>query len=67
MTPPPNPNPKVIVLPAAHLTTGWTALHQAAYQGNLEMVQWLLNQGADKKAVTAAGQTAADVLRNFPT
>ena len=45
---------------------GYTALHGAAYLGNNEMVQFLVDKGADVKAKSRAGDTAAD-MANGPT
>eukprot|EP00434_Breviolum_minutum_P037200 symbB.v1.2.032978.t1/scaffold4020.1/size47400/11 len=42
----------------------WTALHQAAFDGNAEMADFLLKQGADPNAQTRSGQTPAEVAKN---
>ena len=42
----------------------WTALHQAAYGGNIDMVMFLLNNGADKSIKSKEGFTAYDVANN---
>ncbi|CAE7204223.1 ANKEF1 [Symbiodinium natans] len=41
----------------------WTALHQAAYEGNAEIVNFLLEKGADPDAQTRSGQTPAEVAK----
>jgi ankyrin repeat protein len=46
--------------------TGYTALHGAAYLGNHEMIQYLLDHGADIKAVAKDKNTVAD-MANGPT
>jgi ankyrin repeat protein len=40
---------------------GWTALHEAANQGNREMVETLLRHGADPAAGNDEGKTPANV------
>ncbi|XP_040818835.1 ankyrin repeat and SAM domain-containing protein 6 isoform X1 [Ochotona curzoniae] len=40
---------------------GWTALMQATYHGNKEVVRYLLNQGADVTLRTKNGYTAFDL------
>jgi ankyrin repeat protein len=40
---------------------GNTALHNAAARGDNEMIQYLVSQGADAKAVNRAGQTTVDM------
>ena len=45
---------------------GYTALMGAAYLGNNEMVQYLVNQGANVKAKSRAGDSPAD-MANGPT
>lgn len=42
----------------------WTALHQASYGGNIDMVMFLLNNGADKTIKSKEGFTAYDVANN---
>jgi ankyrin repeat protein len=42
---------------------GYTALHQAAASGNLEMIEFLLSRGADAGARTDDGKTPADLAR----
>ena len=42
----------------------WTALHQAAYVGDIYTVQFLLNNGADKTIVNRDGFTAYDLANN---
>ena len=39
----------------------WTALHQAAFFGNVDMVNWLLARGADKTLVTNCGKTPLQI------
>uniref|UniRef100_A0A8D0HBK4 NAD(+) ADP-ribosyltransferase n=1 Tax=Sphenodon punctatus TaxID=8508 RepID=A0A8D0HBK4_SPHPU len=41
---------------------GWTALMQATYHGNKEVVKYLLNQGADVNLRTKNGYTAFDLI-----
>jgi ankyrin repeat protein len=45
---------------------GYTALHGAAYIGNHEMIQYLMDHGADVKAVAKDKNTVAD-MANGPT
>ena len=45
---------------------GYTALHGAAYLGNHEMIQYLMDKGADIKAVAKDKNTVAD-MANGPT
>jgi uncharacterized protein len=45
---------------------GYTALHGAAYIGNNELVQYLVDRGADVKAVAKDKNTVAD-MANGPT
>ena len=45
---------------------GYTPLHGAAYLGNNDMVNYLVEKGANVKAKTKAGDTVAD-LANGPT
>jgi len=40
---------------------GYTALHLAANNGNVELVEFLLRSGADRNLRTSAGQTAHDL------
>jgi ankyrin repeat protein len=40
---------------------GYTALHLAANNGNVELVEFLLRSGADRSLKTGAGQTAHDL------
>jgi uncharacterized protein len=40
---------------------GYTALHLAANNGNVELVEFLLHSGADRNLRTGAGQTAHDL------
>lgn len=35
----------------------WTPLHTAAYQGNLQLVEYLLRKGADREAANSSGLT----------
>jgi uncharacterized protein len=43
---------------------GHTALHEAAYNGDIELVRFLLDRGADPSLRTGDGQTALDVARD---
>jgi uncharacterized protein len=45
---------------------GYTALHGAAYLGNADMIHYLVENGANVKARSKAGDTVAD-LANGPT
>lgn len=45
---------------------GWTALHVAAEDGNVTMVQLLLDHGARTDLKTKTGKTALDVGRAYP-
>ena len=45
---------------------GYTPLHGAAYLGNNEMIQYLIDHGADVKAVAKDKNTVAD-MANGPT
>lgn len=40
-----------------NLETKWTFLHHFAYQGDVDLVEWSLQVGADHAAVTALGKT----------
>jgi ankyrin repeat protein len=40
---------------------GWTALHEAARQGNTEMAEYLLSKGADSAIRSEDGKAAADL------
>eukprot|EP00435_Cladocopium_sp_Y103_P033538 s404_g8.t1 len=42
----------------------WTALHQAAFNGDAEIAGFLLEKGADPQAQTRSGQTPAEVAKN---
>ena len=42
----------------------WTALHQAAFDGNADIAAFLLEKGADPQALTRSGQTASEVAKN---
>jgi len=48
--------------------TGWTALHYAAFGGNTDLVNYLLDNGANKDAVAPNGYTALmlAVRNGFP-
>lgn len=41
----------------------WTALHQAAFNGNEEMVSFLLEKGADREATNRQGKCAGQVAK----
>jgi ankyrin repeat protein len=52
---------------------GYTPLHHAAARGDNEMIQYLVDHGADVKAVSRTGRTVVDMangpvqrLRPFP-
>ena len=40
---------------------GYTALHLAANNGNVELIEFLLHSGADRRLKTGAGETAHDL------
>ena len=40
--------------------TDWTPLHNAAGEGNKEIVEWLIDKGADVNAKTNDGYTPLD-------
>lgn len=42
---------------------GWTPLHQAASHGDMQMVKFLLESGADPSLESDDGRTAADMAR----
>lgn len=42
---------------------GWTALHEAAFKGNISVVRALLNNGADPRITNTYGMTALEVAR----
>lgn len=42
----------------------WTALHQAAYEGNEEMAKYLLEKGASRTATNRGGKTALQVAKS---
>lgn len=44
-----------------HLIDGTSALHEAARQGHLNIVQWLLGTGADKDLKNSEGKTAGEL------
>ncbi|MBP7282075.1 MAG: ankyrin repeat domain-containing protein [Leptospiraceae bacterium] len=47
---------------------GWTPLHNAFLQVNLELVKYLLNQAADKNIRTLDGKTALDLAKeSYPS
>lgn len=59
---------KTLIESGAHLEShvlsyGWTSLMVAAYVGNIEAVYCLLEAGANRQAVSDAGQTALDYAR----
>ena len=43
--------------------TGRTALHRAAYNGKIQVVEALLNAGADKAVKDIDGETALDLAQ----
>ena len=45
--------------------TKWTVLHFAAYQGKIQVVEALLNAGADKAVKNNGGKTALDLAQEF--
>jgi ankyrin repeat protein len=47
--------------PDARQQSGWTSLHNAASQGNVEIVRLLRANHADVSARTDDGKTAADL------
>ena len=51
---------------AAETTDGLTALMWASYNGSLEMVSILLKHGADKNALSHAGETARSFAAQHP-
>lgn len=44
-----------------HLVDGTSALHEAARQGHLNIVQWLISAGANKGMKNSEGKTAAEL------
>ena len=44
---------------------GWTPLHKAAVNGELEVVQLLLRHRADKELKTIIGEKPVDVVCEF--
>ena len=44
---------------------GYTQLHHEAIAGNLNLVNLLLENGADKNARTKSGKTAAEFAENL--
>lgn len=44
-----------------HLVDGTSALHEAARQGHLNIVQWLISAGANKDLKNSEGKTATEV------
>jgi ankyrin repeat protein len=50
---------------SARDTGGNTALHYAARTGNTDLVQFLLELGADKTARNTAGESSADIARRW--
>ena len=42
---------------------GWTALHNAALYGKIQVVEALLNAGADKAVKKKNGKTALDLAQ----
>lgn len=45
---------------------GWTPLHAACYGGHGQLVQWLLNKGADATAATLDGNLPIHYLVRHP-
>lgn len=43
---------------------GWTILHHAAFQGDIEAVEELLEAGAELSIVNYDGETALDIAYN---
>ena len=50
---------------AGHPAFGWTPLHVAAHTGNLRLLEWLLDHGADV-ATSVRGMTALDRAARAP-
>ena len=50
--------------PNARQNGGYTALHEAAYNGNIDMIRLLLDRGAEAKLATADGKLAIDIARS---
>jgi len=46
---------------------GWTALMKAVYKGNVEIVQILINHGADLKLKNIGGHTALYIAEKLNT
>ncbi len=46
-------------------SSNWTALHYAAWRGNIAMIRLLISKGANVKAVTFNGYTPAAVARRY--
>ncbi|MFT3878859.1 MAG: ankyrin repeat domain-containing protein [Gemmatales bacterium] len=44
-----------------HLVDGTSAIHEAARQGHLNVVQWLISAGADKDLKNSEGKTAREL------
>jgi ankyrin repeat domain-containing protein 42 len=44
---------------------GSTPAHKAAGQGHMDILQWLIEMGADMTVINHAGETARDVARRF--
>lgn len=44
---------------------GWTPLHEAARKGNMNILELLLEQGADVFKMTNSGKTAYDIAKTF--
>jgi ankyrin repeat protein len=41
---------------------GWTAIHYACSNGNMELIKFLIKNGADVKAKTANGKTPLSLI-----
>lgn len=55
---------KGINVDARHLINGWTALHWAAKRGRKEVVEILLDHGADTSILTEKGESALSLALN---
>lgn len=57
--------PTGIIKIGAMSEDGWTALHAAAYSGNVEIAKYLLEKGADPALKTGFGPSARDHAERF--